>query len=289
MNKRQTAGRIPSLQRFQGCSQQVPRRYNDDVCRHIAGFIYRGYYHDIETGFYYLQSRYYDPIVGRFINADESDYLGTDNSLIGYNLFAYCDNNPVMNIDPSGTFSWKKLSAIVAVTAIIVVSVVATVATFGVASVAGTIAITSAITIAAKATEVAVLQGKKSTQDGDDASNVIDDMVNSVFDNGAKIIGITPATKAIGFGSGFYSQSAPFQDSLELMKLDGSLKGLPSSAAGEFINRFRNAREFLSMPTSKMGYFISYGFAAIAVGDTIYSCFASDPAKRAAKRRYSLK
>ena len=194
-----------------------------------------------------------------------------------------------MNIDPSGTFSWKKLSAIVAVTAIIVVSVVATVATFGAASVAGTIVITSAITIAAKATEVAVLQGKKSTQDGDDASNVIDDMVNSVFDNGAKIIGITPATKAIGFGSGFYSQSAPFQDSLELMKLDGSLKGLPSSAAGEFINRFRNAREFLSMPTSKMGYFISYGFAAIAVGNTIYSCFASNPAKRAAKRGYSLK
>ena len=64
------------------------------------------------------------------------------------------------------------------------------------------------------------------------------------------------ATKAIGFGSGFYSQSAPFQDSLELMKLDGSLKGLPSSAAGEFINRFRNAREFLSMPTSKMGYIL---------------------------------
>ncbi len=73
------------------------------------------------------------------------------------------------------------------------------------------------------------------------------------------------------------------------MKLDGSLKGLPSSAAGEFINRFRNAREFLPMPTSKMGYFISYGFAAIAVGDTIYSCFASNPAKRAAKRGYSLK
>ena len=70
-------------------------------------FRYRGYYYDSELGMYYLQSRYYDPAVGRFINADESDYLGTDNSLIGYNLFAYCDNNPVMNIDPSGTFSWK--------------------------------------------------------------------------------------------------------------------------------------------------------------------------------------
>ena len=75
-------------------------------------FKYRGYYHDTETGFYYLQSRYYDPMVGRFINADESDYLGTDNSLIGYNLFAYCDNNPVMNVDPTGRFSWLILAAV---------------------------------------------------------------------------------------------------------------------------------------------------------------------------------
>ena len=50
--------------------------------------------------------------MGRFINADESDCLGTDNSLIGYNLFAYCDNNPVMNVDPTGRFSWLILAAV---------------------------------------------------------------------------------------------------------------------------------------------------------------------------------
>ena len=252
-------------------------------------FRYRGYYFDSETGFYYLQSRYYNPTWGRFISADETSYLGVGNAILSYNLFAYCANNPIMCVDPTGTFSWGKLAAIVAVTAVVAVSVVATVATFGAASVAGTIAITSAITIAAKATEVAVLQGKKSSQDGDSTVEVIDDMVNTVFDYGGDIIGLTPYTKAAGFGSGFYSQSVPFQDSLELMKLDGSLRGLPSSAAGEFVNRFKNAKEFLSMPTSKVSFAVSYGFAAIAVGNTIYSCFTSDPVARAESLGYALK
>jgi len=60
---------------------------------------YRGYYYDTETGFYYLQSRYYDPTVGRFINADGQ--LNTD-SLLGYNMFAYCENNPINMVDYTG-------------------------------------------------------------------------------------------------------------------------------------------------------------------------------------------
>ena len=55
---------------------------------------YRSYYYDGETGFYYLQSRYYDPIIKRFINAD--------NNFSNYNLFMYCGNNPVNRIDPNG-------------------------------------------------------------------------------------------------------------------------------------------------------------------------------------------
>jgi len=54
---------------------------------------YRGYVYDQETGFYYLQSRYYDPAVGRFINADS--YASTGQGIIGYNMFAYCGNSPV--------------------------------------------------------------------------------------------------------------------------------------------------------------------------------------------------
>ena len=63
---------------------------------------YRGYYYDSETGFYYLQSRYYDPATGRFINADNVSYLGVSGTTLSYNLFAYCENNPVNYLDYSG-------------------------------------------------------------------------------------------------------------------------------------------------------------------------------------------
>ena len=65
---------------------------------------YRGYYYDSETGYYYLQSRYYDPSICRFINADipEIAQMSKDTS-VGTNLFAYCNNDPVNNNDPMGT------------------------------------------------------------------------------------------------------------------------------------------------------------------------------------------
>ena len=63
-------------------------------------FRYRGYVYDTETGWYYLQSRYYDPEVGRFINADV--YLSTGQGVLGHNTFAYCNNNPVNAEDAGG-------------------------------------------------------------------------------------------------------------------------------------------------------------------------------------------
>ena len=65
------------------------------------GFKYRGYYYDTETGLYYLNSRYYDPAVGRFINADS--YISTGQGLAGYNMYAYCRNEPVFRKDSLGT------------------------------------------------------------------------------------------------------------------------------------------------------------------------------------------
>ena len=65
-------------------------------------FRYRGYYYETETGFYYLQSRYYDPNTGRFISADDVEYLGANETVDSYNLFAYCGNDPVNMSDPSG-------------------------------------------------------------------------------------------------------------------------------------------------------------------------------------------
>ena len=61
---------------------------------------YRGYYYDSETGFYYLQSRYYDPANRRFISADS--YQSTGQGFIGTNMFAYCGNSPTNLSDNSG-------------------------------------------------------------------------------------------------------------------------------------------------------------------------------------------
>ena len=73
---------------------------NPDHIANINPFRYRGYYYDVETGWYYLNARYYDPNVGRFLSPDT--ILGANGGLQGYNLFAYCNNNPVMFADPSG-------------------------------------------------------------------------------------------------------------------------------------------------------------------------------------------
>ena len=59
-------------------------------------FRYRSYYYDWQTGFYYLNSRYYDAKLYRFINADHVNYLGINGDLNTFNLYAYCCNNPVI-------------------------------------------------------------------------------------------------------------------------------------------------------------------------------------------------
>ena len=75
----------------------------------INPFRYRGYVYDSETGLYYLKSRYYDPETGRFINADV--YCDTMSSIFGTNMFTYCNNNPVNQVDPEGTDAmWVQFS-----------------------------------------------------------------------------------------------------------------------------------------------------------------------------------
>ena len=78
--------------------------------RDINPFRYRGYFYDLDTYLYYLNSRYYDCRTGRFISADTSDVLGaTPMALTDKNLYAYCDNNPVMRRDDGGEF-WHVLA-----------------------------------------------------------------------------------------------------------------------------------------------------------------------------------
>ena len=80
----------------------------------INPFRYRSYYYDKETGLYYLNSRYYNPLWGRFINCDDLDVLfDVQDSPIQYNLYAYCLNDPVNGYDENGTKKlprWAKIA-----------------------------------------------------------------------------------------------------------------------------------------------------------------------------------
>jgi len=74
----------------------------------------RSYIYDEETGLYYLQSRYYNPKIGRFINADA--YVATGQGILGNNMFAYCGNDPVNRYDDGGLFwksIWKKVKQVI--------------------------------------------------------------------------------------------------------------------------------------------------------------------------------
>ena len=69
-------------------------------------FRYRGYFYDVETGLYYLQTRYYDPEIGRFLNMDDISYADPE-QFHGLNLYAYCGNDPVNYVDPTGHEWWE--------------------------------------------------------------------------------------------------------------------------------------------------------------------------------------
>ena len=76
---------------------------------------YRGYYFDSDTGLYYLKARYYDPEIGRWINADDTANLGVDGSILSYNLFTYCLNNPNNRFVVDGNWSMPNTVGAVAI------------------------------------------------------------------------------------------------------------------------------------------------------------------------------
>ena len=73
---------------------------NPNHIGNLNPFRYRGYYYDTESGFYYLMSRYYDPVTHRFINAD--GYFQSGGNILDANMHSYCGNNPIMFADPTG-------------------------------------------------------------------------------------------------------------------------------------------------------------------------------------------
>ena len=77
---------------------------SDDELASINPLRYRGYVYDEDTTLYYLQTRYYDPTTGRFINADNTIFIGSSGTAIGDNIYTYCENNPINRSDREGTF-----------------------------------------------------------------------------------------------------------------------------------------------------------------------------------------
>lgn len=122
-------------------------------------FRYRGYYWDSELNLYYLNARYYDPEIGRFISQDNIAYLDPE-TLNGLNLFAYCLNNPVMDTDPDGTWSWARFGKALAIIAVAAIAIAVTVATCGAGSVVGGVIIAGTIGAAGNLFSQAVIEDK---------------------------------------------------------------------------------------------------------------------------------
>ena len=117
------------------CNASGTENTSSSFIGNINPFRYRGYYYDVETGLYYLQTRYYEPRAGRFLNADSVDYIAPD-IIGGLNLYAYCNNNPVMYSDPEGTAAWWEWAGLIAVSIIAIGAIVAgTILTGGAAAI----------------------------------------------------------------------------------------------------------------------------------------------------------
>ena len=108
----------------------------------VNPFRYRGYVYDEETGFYYCKSRYYDPAIRRWVNADNADVISSKlENFVQFNLYAYCFNNPISFSDNTG--SWPEWATILVGVVVAAVAVAATVVTWGAAAPGAVCALTT--------------------------------------------------------------------------------------------------------------------------------------------------
>ena len=170
----------------------------------INPFRYRSYYYDFETNLYYLNSRYYDPQIGRFINADDISILSEGKDFFnGLNLYAYCGNNPVNNTDESGNAWWDKfwkglldVLSVIVVAAVVIGLTALSIATAG----AGSVLLGVAIGVTAMSTASGAISGAFSaiTNGTSFAAGVFGGAIRG-FGTGAAIgLGIMTGGGAIG-------------------------------------------------------------------------------------------
>ena len=182
------------------CNASGTENTSSSFIGNINPFRYRGYYYDVETGLYYLQTRYYEPRAGRFLNADSVDYIAPD-LIGGLNLYAYCNNNPVMYSDPEGVWAMPNWLKWVIGGAVIVGLGIATIATGGAAAISTAGLIGSTLTGAGigflgGATASVVVQGAATSWDFEKI-NPVNALQSGLI--GAAIGGIGGVT-SYGFG-----------------------------------------------------------------------------------------
>ena len=183
--------------------------YTHNNIGYVNPFRYRGYYYDVELGFYYLNSRYYDPALGRFINADDVSLLGANGDFASLNLYAYCGNNPIARADDGGKFWNVVIGAVVGGFISAAVSAAISYAQTGEID-WGAVAINAAvggISGAIAATGLGAFSQAGLTAIVSGAGNYVEQVYTEGFDNvnGADVIGsfaLGAVTSLLGSGAG---------------------------------------------------------------------------------------
>ncbi len=272
-------------------------------------FRYRSYYYDVETGLYYVSSRYYDPEIGRWISPEPNVYAGAFDSgsgFVGYNVYAYCANNPVNFSDPTGEF-------------ILTALIVGGVALAGVGgAIAGTVAYNSAKSSGLEGSDLfwataggvgkgaligGVAGGLVSAAGGVvvayGATSVAGTaMITATATITAKATEVTAlqAKKSTNDGDNGWQIANDCIDSIfgnggKIISPALTKAGTTSATyvATDLIKHKVVPLGFNTFLHSTGGKVLPYGFAAYAWGHTSYSIFCTDPIARANQRGYGLR
>ena len=260
-------------------------------------YTYRGYYYDPDLKMYYLQSRYYDPAICRFISPDDTSYLGANGDLVSFNLYAYCSNDPVNFTDPTGH----------SILTVLIIGVIVGGVIGG--SVGGVIAYNAAKESGAEGREL-FSETIEGTLKGAVTGGIFGGLVSASLGTGliygwnsiiatATITGtITISARAVEVGilqnnknlaEGYSGWQIANNVVTSLYNNTGRIlspsKIKIATTANSFISSYMADQLYKSTPK---GMVISYALALYACFKTVESAFASDPVRRANQRGYYL-